>query len=63
MNDAQRRTIISALSKEIGREVKVGMNKSSDPNDRSYYDHLWETLEAFDAMWDNLQMVKEANDE
>jgi hypothetical protein len=49
MNDAQKTTIVTLLSKEIEKGEKANWD----------FDHLWETLNAFDDMWNNQQMVKE----
>lgn len=67
MNDAQRNTIVTVLSNEIVKAsvslVERRFTSSSYDEDKAYYDHLWDTLKAFDDMWDNLQMVKEASNE
>lgn len=53
MNDAQKETIVSLLSEEMAKGKK---------SNRDFH-HLWETLEAFQDMWDNLQWVKEPSNE
>ena len=49
MNESQKETIVTLLSEEMAKEKKANRD----------FDHLWETLKAFQDMWDNQQMVKE----
>ena len=49
MNESHRETIVSLLSQEIAKGEKANWD----------FDHLWDTLNAFDDMWNNQQMVKQ----
>ena len=65
MNESQKETIVTLLSKEIAeldaslmQVIGLGPCPSYD-YDKAYCDHLERTLKAFQDMWDNEQMVKE----
>ena len=65
MNESQKETIVTLLSNEIA-ELDASMLRvyglgpcSHYEEDKAYYDHLEDTLKAFQDMWDNQQMVKE----
>ena len=55
MNAKHKATIMFLLSKEIGKRYP----NWSDEENKARCDHLWETLDAFDYMCNNQQMVKE----
>ena len=74
MNESQKETIVTLLSKEIDELdaslLQVyGLTPSSSydedkaycsyDEDKAYCDHLGDTLKAFQDLWDNQQMVKE----
>ena len=65
MNDSHKETIVSLLSEELAKH-KAEYDTALTHQDSSLiqkasreFDHLWETLNAFQDMWDNQQMVKQ----
>lgn len=69
MNESQKETIVSLLSEELAKH-KAEYDTALTHQDSSLiqkasreFDHLWETLNAFQDICNNQQMVKEASNE
>ena len=64
MNESHKEKIVSLLSEELAK-YKAEYDTALTHQDSSLiekasreFDHLWETLNAFQDMWGNQQMVK-----